>query len=113
MSDVPDNPLAAAGDGRSANGRFGAGNTFGKGNPFAKRTQAIRAALMEVCEPSRIKAAAEALLAAAESGDRFAFAELLDRTIGRPVAADLLERIEAIEALLEQQNGPEKSNSRS
>lgn len=94
-------PLTTVQTGRDTRtGRFGPGNAFAKGNPHNARTAAVRAALAEAVTPEGIKAAAEKLLAQAIEGDRFAFAELLDRVIGKPVGADILARIEAIEEAL-------------
>jgi|SRR5665213_488938 len=100
---TPSDPVVdGAASGRGPAGRFGPGNSFSRGNPHARRIAQIRAALMEACDPERIKKAAEALMVQAEGGDRFALAELLDRTLGRPVSADLEERLSALEqALLE------------
>jgi hypothetical protein len=39
------------------------------------------------------------LVEAAKSGEPWAVKELLDRTLGRPVEADLIERLEALEAM--------------
>lgn len=104
MSDTPDNEVTPFGNGRQSNGRFGKGNPGGPGNPYSKRVAAIRQALMEAADPEKIKAAVVALLDQAVAGDRAALAEILDRTIGKPTSADLLERIEAIEAILEKRD---------
>ena len=66
------------------------GNQFSLGNPHAKRVNEIRAALMQAADPDRIKTAALKLLELAEMGDRFAFSELLDRTIGKPATTEVL-----------------------
>jgi hypothetical protein len=100
-------PSPTEDNGRDAKGRFGAGNRAGKGNPHNKRAQQIRAALFRVCKPADIETAARALLELAKGGDRFALAELLDRTIGRAVASDLLQRIEALEETLLENTGNE------
>ncbi len=98
-------PLPTADNGRLPDGRFGTGNKAGKGNPLNRRAQQIRSALLRAVKPSDVKAAAERLLAMAKEGDRQAFAELLDRTIGRPAQGDLMERIEALEQLLSERTG--------
>ena len=46
------------------------------------------------------------LLELAKSGELRAIKEVLDRTLGRPVEADLLERLEQLEALLSQGDRP-------
>jgi hypothetical protein len=95
--------VSGGGNGRGAGGKFGVGNAFGRGNPHNRRAQQIRAALLKAVKPADIKAAAEKLMEAAKGGDRQAFAELLDRTIGRPSPADVLERIERLEELVAEQ----------
>ena len=47
-----------------------------------------------------IRALVERLLELAKSGELRAIKEVLDRTLGRPVEADLLERLEQLETLL-------------
>ena len=96
-NDTTGRPSDPVGDGRGSNGRFAKGNTYSRGNPHAAKVQQIRAALFDAITPEAIKAAAEKLLAQAAEGDRHALAELLDRTIGKPVMSDVLERVEALE----------------
>ncbi len=102
-------PLDAGSDGqngRRVNGQFAPGHRFAKGNPFARRGHAIRAALFKAVKPSDVRAAVEKLVEAARNGDRHALAELLDRTIGKAVPADLEERLSSLEAAAAQrQNG--------
>lgn len=102
--DGRDAPLSPLSDGRDGSGKFAAGNRLGRGNPHAARVNQIRAALMEACEPADIKAAAVAIVALAKSGDLKAFAEILDRTIGRAVPMDLEERLTALEAAIAERN---------
>jgi hypothetical protein len=106
MSDENGNhgPSPTAPNGRGLNGQFGAGNQYGRGNPHARRVQQIRAALLEVCTPERMRNAAEKLMVQAENGDRFAFAELADRVLGKPIPADLAELVEQVEALVAEKN---------
>ena len=85
---------------RDSNGRFLRGNTGGPGNPLAGKIGKLRAALVAAVTEDDIHAIALALIATAKRGDVRAVKELLDRTIGRPVETDLLERLEALEAAL-------------
>ena len=85
-------------DGHQPNGRFALGNRCGRGNPLAGRAAKIRAVLLEALTEEDAKAIAERLIEMAKSGDLAAVRELLDRTVGKCVQADLLERIEALEA---------------
>jgi hypothetical protein len=93
---IPPTP-AGYGNGRTATGKFAPGNKAGRGNPLNQRVQQLRAALLRSVTPEDIAQAALMLVKQAKSGDRFAFAELLDRTLGRPVQADVLARLEALE----------------
>ena len=87
-------------DGRDTGGRFAAGNRFARGNPHARRVQQIRSAMLDICTPARMRTAAEKLMVMAENGDRFAFAELADRVLGKPIPADLTDLVEQVEQLL-------------
>ncbi|MCY2954814.1 MAG: hypothetical protein NTU53_23025 [Planctomycetota bacterium] len=88
--------------GRDDLGRFGPHNSFGVGNRrLNQRVQQIRAALLEAVSADDVRAATRMMVKLAVAGDRAAFAELLDRTIGKPVASDLLQRIERLEQLLD------------
>ena len=102
MSDNDSIPQGAAGDGhRAPDGRFLPGNKAGKGNPLARRAQRLRAELFRQCTPARFQAIIGALLDKAEAGDIVAIKETLERVLGAPVAIDVLERLEALEARLE------------
>ena len=87
---------------RNAAGRFVAGNRAAKGNPHAKRVQQLRTALMEAITPDAVERIIAAMVEAAENGDVQAAKLLLDRVFGRVTDSDVLERIEALETLLEQ-----------
>jgi hypothetical protein len=111
MSDTPDNPLSSAGDGgsRDGRGRFVIGNKAGKGNPLNRKVQKLRAALLRSVKPTDIAQAAKMLVQQAKQGDRFAFAELLDRTIGRAVQLEVLVRLEALEDAMQAQQANERN----
>jgi hypothetical protein len=86
--------------GRGEGGKFTSGNKFAAGNPLNKRAQQIRAALLEAVTPEAMGEAARKLLDQAKGGDLRAFAELADRTIGRPTTQDVVDRLERLEAAL-------------
>lgn len=88
-------------------GRFLPGNRGGPGNPFARRVGELREALLAEVSPEDLRAIVRVLVDQAKSGDVAAAREVLLRTLGRPVEADLLERLEALEErLAEQTPGP-------
>lgn len=94
---------APFGDGRDASGRFAKGNPGGPGNPLAGTLSKLRAALVQSVTEDDIRQIAQTLLNLAKEGDMAATKELLMRTLGRPVEADLIERLERVEALLQEQ----------
>lgn len=83
---------------RNARGQFVQGNKCGRGNPFSRHVNRLRAALLEEVPEDRLRAIVEALMQKAETGDLGAIKILLDRVFGPPVPADILERLEALEA---------------
>lgn len=103
MRDPPD-PSA---DGqRDERGRFTTGNRLGRGNPHAAKVARLRSALLESVSEEDVRAVVEALLREAKAGNVQAVKELLERTLGRPEALDVLERVEALEELLAENAGP-------
>ena len=90
----------ADGTGRDASGKFTTGNKLGRGNPYAAHVARLRSALMEAVTEDDIRSIAETLVGLARGGDITATKELLLRTLGRPVEADLVERLERLEAAL-------------
>ena len=90
-------PSTHGGNGQDGKGRFAPGNTLGKGNPLAGRAAKIRAVLLNALKPSDAREIAERLILNAKAGDLASIREILDRTIGKPATADLLERIENLE----------------
>ena len=85
---------------RGPGGRFAAGNSGGPGNPFARAIGQLRAALLAAVTEADIKAIVAGLVSEARKGNVAAAREVLDRCLGRPVEADLIARIEELEALL-------------
>jgi hypothetical protein len=88
------------GKGRDGSGRFAPGNKGGPGNPFARKVGQLRSALIETVTEDDMKAVAAKLVEMARGGHLPAIKELLERTLGRPVEADFLERLEQLENLL-------------
>lgn len=88
---------------RDSNGRFVKGNAGGPGNPHARRVGELRSHLMQALSDDDWRIAITALVAKAKQGDLAAIKELLDRTLGRPTEADLIERIEMLEYRLQQE----------
>ncbi len=83
---------------RDDRGRFRKGNAGGPGNPNVTRLAQWRGALEAVMTPERLRAVFTRLLDAAEAGEPWAVKETLDRTIGRPGQADVLDRLDRLEA---------------
>jgi hypothetical protein len=91
--------MAPSPNGRDGRGRFTAGNRGGPGNPHAKRIGQLRASLLSSVTPKDISEIVRKLVALAKAGDVRAVREVMDRTLGRPIEADLIERLEELEAL--------------
>ena len=87
---------------RGPDGRFLPGNPGGPGNPLAAQVAKLRAALYDALAEGDIKDIVRALLGRAKQGDVAAAKLLLSYTLGKPLEADVLERIERLEALLEE-----------
>ena len=82
---------------RDDTGRFTPGNTAGKGNPHAAKVARLRAALLDAVTPSDIESIIQGLIAKAKGGDIHAAKIILERTLGQPLQADILERLEQLE----------------
>ena len=89
-------------NGRDEHGRFAPGNVGGPGNPHAKQVGKLRSAMLAAVSDKEMKAVVKKLVELAKSGNVPAAREVLDRCLGRPVEADLLERLEELEELLSQ-----------
>ena len=90
-------PTQPFGDGRDSKGRFTKGNSGGPGNPDTKNIGKRRSALFNAETMDDMIAVARQLVDLAKGGDVRAIKELFDRTLGRPLEADLLERMERLE----------------
>jgi hypothetical protein len=91
--------------GRDPRGRFAKGNAGGPGNPYAAEVGKRRARLMKAIRNKDIDQAVKVMrevMAGGKDSDRLAAAKLLlDRALGPIVEADLLERLEQLEAVLQ------------
>ena len=95
-----DEPSTNGSNGRDDVGRFATGNAGGPGNPFAAKVAAWRKALHDAVTDEDMRAIVGALINKAKAGEPWAVREVLDRTLGKSTQADLIERIEALEAAL-------------
>ena len=86
-------------NGRDAKGRFVPGYAGGPGNPHAKRVAKLRSTLLNAVTEDDIREIVQKLVAMAKEGDIHAAKEVLQRTLGRPIEHDLLERIEGLEEM--------------
>ena len=93
-------PTAPSANGRDASGRFTKGNPGGPGNPTAKKVAALRFALYRAVSEEDVDAIIRKLVEQARAGDLQAAREVLLRTLGRPLEADILERLERLEELV-------------
>ena len=94
----PPSPNGANGHG--PDGRFTEGNAGGPGNPHARHVGMLRSALLKAVTEEDMEAVIAKLIELAKGGEIRAIKELLDRALGRPQEADLLDRIERLEQLL-------------
>ena len=87
-------------NGREATGRFAKGNAGGPGNPHARKVGQLRSAMLRTVSGKDMQPIVKKLVEEAKGGDVRAAKEVMDRCLGRPVEADLIERIEQLEFLL-------------
>ncbi len=95
-------PTRNGSDGRDERGRFAPGNPGGPGNPHAKQTGKLRSAMLKAVTEKDMRAVVMKLVELAKSGNVPAAKEVLDRCLGRPVEADLIERLDQVEELLKE-----------
>ena len=72
---------------RGRNGRFLPGHGGGPGNPHAQKVHRLRSALLNAVTPEYVKEIIYKIVSMAKQGDIAAIKELLDRSLGKPVAA--------------------------
>ena len=93
-------PSPSASDGRDGRGRFARGNRLSKGNPYAVRVAKLRRELLAAVTTKDVREIVRMLVNKARKGDIVAAREILDRCIGKPIEADVEERVERMEAIL-------------
>ena len=96
----PPAPSPNGGNGRNALGRFAAGNPGGPGNPLGPQVARLRSALLRAVTEEDMRALIAKLLELAKGGNVQAIKEVLDRCLGKPQEADLIERLEQLEERL-------------
>ncbi len=89
-------------NGRDERGRFAPGHPGGPGNPHAKQTGKLRSAMLKAVTEKDMRDVVMKLVDLAKSGNVPAAKEVLDRYLGRPVEADLIERLDQVEELLKE-----------
>jgi len=82
---------------RDSRGRFLPGNKAGRGNPVNRKAQQLRVALLRAVSAGDLRAIIKALVEKAKHGDVTSAKVVLERILGPPVAADVLERLELLE----------------
>ena len=85
---------------RDARGRFAKGNSGGPGNPLGGQVARLRSAMLTAVSVEDMQAIVRQLVELAKGGNVQAAKEVFDRCLGRPVEADLLERIGELEDAL-------------
>jgi len=85
-------------NGRDERGRFSRGNAGGPGNPLGGKVAKLRSALIQAVSQRDMKAIVAAMIQRAKDGDSAAAKLVLSYTIGQPLPADVLERLEQLES---------------
>jgi hypothetical protein len=94
-SSIPNNDPASAGaSGRDRRGRFSKCNPGGPGNPFARRTAAMRQALMDAVSEEDIAAISKKLVEQARQGDVAAARLVFSYVVGKPQPAEDPDRLD-------------------
>jgi hypothetical protein len=97
-------PTPNRSDGRDEKGRFVRGNPGGPGNPYARKVGQLRAALLRAVSAKDVQDIIRAMVERAQNGDTQAAREVLDRVLGKPLPADIEERLSALEEIAEEKN---------
>jgi hypothetical protein len=95
-------PSPNGANGRGVDGKFAPGWKGGPGNPHARHVARLRSALFKAVKPEDIKDVAAKLIEQAKAGDVASIKELFQRLFGPAEAIDFAERLEALEAKIEQ-----------
>jgi hypothetical protein len=100
LDDTPSE--TGVGGGRRPDGRFAPGNQLSQGNVIARKAARCRAKLFDAVSTTDFEAVVRRVVKEAKAGESWACKLLFAYLLGEPVAADVLERIENLEAV--QQN---------
>ena len=86
---------------RDDKGKFVPGNqaAVGRSRKHAEQVGNLRRALYEEVTPERLKRIVNSLIVEAEAGQVAAARLVLEYCLGKPLEADILERLERLEAL--------------
>lgn len=98
MSETPSTPSY---DGRNPDGTFSRGNRAGRGSSVGRKAAKFRTALFASVKAADFREIAQRLLQEAKSGESWAIKLVLEYLVGPPVPADVLERLENLEAAAE------------
>jgi hypothetical protein len=82
-----------------ATGRFLRGNRCGTGSPLAAKANKLRAAMFRAIDAGDIREIIDAVKVEAKRGNLVAARLILAYTLGEPVALDVVEKIERLEAV--------------
>ena len=85
-------------------GRFVKGNAGGPGNPHAGRVGQLRTAMLDTVTAEDVRAITRKLVELARGGDVRAMKEIFDRSLGRPIEMDIVDRLDALERVLKEAN---------
>lgn len=85
-------------------GRFAAGNQAARGHakPHAAQVSKLRRALLTEVKGTDVRAIIRKLIDMAQQGDLSAAREVFERTLGKPLPADIEERMAQLETFLEE-----------
>lgn len=95
-------PSPNGSSGRDHQGRFAPGNPGGPGNPQARQVARLRSAMLETVSPADMAEITRQLVEMAKGGSVAAIREVFSRCLGKPIEADLMDRLEQLELLVEQ-----------
>ena len=87
--------------GRDSGGRFTKGNPGGPGNPYARRVAELRSTMIDAVTDADMQVVIAAIVQQARDGDLAAAKLLFDRTLGPPIAADIMAKIEELDERIE------------
>src|SRR5262245_44011685 len=94
---TPITPPPQANPDHDARGCFAEGNKGGPGNPFARKTAALRRAMLDAVSDQDMAEVTAAVLGKAKGGDLGAAKLLYQYTVGRPRPAQDPDRLDAHE----------------